>query len=293
MPRESGLIEVRPECVPGQYEVLGSDMQILNLECPPGGPKIQAAPGTMNYMDNDMKMSVNCDSCQGRCCSGEKCILSQFENTGAGPAYLGLTPSFPAKIIPLALKGGTSYRVKKGGYFASVGDVDVNFKTDFNPATCCCGGQGCIHQTISGDGTAYVAAMGTIMTKELACASPQRLGPPATPRLRPLAHLTPRRVRPLTPAPRPLADAAPHHTTALVRSDRERRSSSTPILSWRGRRAPSWTFALWAVSAHAAARARCASISMGVGFCMGVCVHMHAHARAHARHAHGQTSSHV
>jgi len=61
-----------------------------------------------------------------------------------------------------------TWRVKSGGWFASIDQVVLDFDTDCNPATCCCGGQGCFRQTLKGNGTAFLAAMGTIMTKELA-----------------------------------------------------------------------------------------------------------------------------
>ena len=97
--------------------------------------------------------------------SGEPCIMSNYTNSGDGPAVIGLTPSFPAKIIPIDLSTGVKYRSKNGAFFASIGEVEVGFNFDCNPATCCCGGQGCVRQTVGGSGTAFLAAMGTIMTK--------------------------------------------------------------------------------------------------------------------------------
>jgi len=69
-------------------------------------------------------------------------------------------------VIPLSL-GGKTFRCKDGSFFASKGDVKIDFNLDCNPLTCCFGGQGCVRQTVSGDGTAFLQAMGTIMTKEL------------------------------------------------------------------------------------------------------------------------------
>ena len=159
----SGLVEVVPVRVPGTYEILGSDMQILNMEAGKLG-KITANPGSMTYMAPSVKMSTNCNNPFGRCMSKESCIQSEFEGDG----FLGLTPSFPAKVVPLNLGPGNGFRVKTGAFFASFGNAVVNFDIDCNPLTCCCAGQGCVRQSIQGDGTAFIAAMGTLMTKELA-----------------------------------------------------------------------------------------------------------------------------
>lgn len=170
MGAQSGLSEVKPIRVPGKYEVLGSDMQILNMEVGTGDnqPKLVSTPGSLSYASPDMRMSVNCDNCIGRCMSGEKVIMASYKNEGAEPVYLGLTPNFPAKIVPLKVDQNSSYRMKNGAFFSSVGDVNVGFSLDLNPLTCCFGGQGCVRQTVSGEGEAFIAAMGTLMTKELA-----------------------------------------------------------------------------------------------------------------------------
>ena len=57
----SGLVEVVPVRVPGTYEILGSDMQILNMETGKLG-KITANPGSMTYMAPSIKMSTNCNN---------------------------------------------------------------------------------------------------------------------------------------------------------------------------------------------------------------------------------------
>jgi len=160
------MMEVVPTLDPSKYEVLGADMQILNMKVTPG-ETVQSVPGAMTYMEPSVKMNVNCNDCFGRCLSGSSCIMSDYLNEGP-EAIVGLTPNFPAKIIPLNLSNGVTYRAKDGAYFASHGDVKIGYNFDFNPATCCFGGQGCVRQTVSGSGTAFMAAMGTLMTKELA-----------------------------------------------------------------------------------------------------------------------------
>jgi len=163
-----GMVEFDPAINPEKFEVLGSDMQIINVALDPG-EKLTGEPGSMTFMQPSIKNSVDCNNCFGRCCSGEPCVMANFTNEGEGKAILGITPNFPAKIIPIDLgAAGNKFRAKNGAFFASIGPVEVSINFDCNPKTCCFGGQGCARQTVGGEGTAFLAAMGTIMTKDLA-----------------------------------------------------------------------------------------------------------------------------
>ena len=48
-------------------------------------------------------MSANCDSCFGRLMSGSSPIMTTYRNDSNGPANIGITPKFTAKIVPLSL----------------------------------------------------------------------------------------------------------------------------------------------------------------------------------------------
>ena len=118
------------------------------------------------WQEPSVTMEVNCDECLGRCMSGSSCIMASYKNGANDAAVVGLTPNFPAKVIPLSLTPAAgAVRCKEGAYFASTGSVSIGYDFDFNPATCCFGGQGCVRQKVEGDGTAFLAAMGTLMTK--------------------------------------------------------------------------------------------------------------------------------
>ena len=49
-----------------------------------------------------------------------------------------------------------------------IGDVTLGFDLDCCSATCCCAGQGCVRQSVAGEGTAFLSAMGTILKRTLA-----------------------------------------------------------------------------------------------------------------------------
>lgn len=121
----------------------------------------------LQYMDPSIKADVSCMNCCRRFLSGEHCVTGEYVNTSTLPAIIGFTPAIPARVIPLDLKNGP-VQCKSGAWFISLGNADVTCEPDCNPFTCCCAGQGCIRQTVQGDGTAFLAAMGTLMKKELA-----------------------------------------------------------------------------------------------------------------------------
>ena len=126
-------------------QVLGQDMQVLRIHLN-RGDKALAEPGAMVYMSENVE--AGCDSAKWwpRCMGCEPCCFATFEAKGDG-AYVGLTPNRPAKVLPLVL-GGRRFLGKKGMYFASTGQVDVDFNMDLNPVTCCCGGL-CGNQPVS------------------------------------------------------------------------------------------------------------------------------------------------
>ena len=130
------------------------------------GDKALAEPGAMVYMSENVEAGCDSDKWWPRCMGCEPCCFATFEAKGDG-AYVGLTPNRPAKVLPLVL-GGRRFLGKKGMYFASTGQVDVDFNMDLNPVTCCCGGQGMIRQVLKGDGIAFIGAMGVLTHKVLA-----------------------------------------------------------------------------------------------------------------------------
>ena len=110
------------------------------------GDKALAEPGAMVYMSENVEAGCDSDKWWPRCMGCEPCCFATFEAKGDG-AYVGLTPNRPAKVLPLVL-GGRRFLGKKGMYFASTGQVDVDFNMDLNPVTCCCGGL-CGNQPVS------------------------------------------------------------------------------------------------------------------------------------------------
>lgn len=113
---------------------------------------------------------VDCNACCNRCMGGNPCIMSTYTGGRGGASYVALSPKLPAKIVPIECSSlnGSAMRCKSGTFLGHIGDVTLSFDLDCNPCTCCCAGQGCVRQKIAGTGSAFLFAMGTILTKELA-----------------------------------------------------------------------------------------------------------------------------
>mmetsp|Transcript_28824 Transcript_28824/g.81309 ORF Transcript_28824/g.81309 Transcript_28824/m.81309 type:complete len:310 (+) Transcript_28824:190-1119(+) len=163
-----------------EWAISGHDMQVLTTTVPPG-ETITTEVGTFMYMAPFMTTEVELTCCsKGGCgeawqriCSGESCVKVYLINESGDEGYVGLTPNFPAKIIPVKfgthVQSGGSLIAQGGAIMTQLGEVDIACDFDKNPATCCCSGFGCCRQRLTGpDGSmAFLNAGGTIMYRHL------------------------------------------------------------------------------------------------------------------------------
>jgi len=160
-----------------EWTITGHDMQVLTCTVP-HGETFTTEVGSFMFMHPDMETEVELTCCSkaGGGCSrilgGESCVKVNLINEGVSEGgYVGVTPNFPAKIIPIQfgqdIKAGSSLIGKGGVFMSQLGDVDVGYNVDCNFLRCCCGGLGACRQKLSGDGLAFLAAGGTIVEKEL------------------------------------------------------------------------------------------------------------------------------
>ncbi len=88
--------------------ISGHDMQVLTSTLPPGEEFI-TEPGSFLFGSAGIKTSVELtcctrDSCSegvGRILGGENCVKVLLRNEGTEEAFVGITPNFPAKIVPI------------------------------------------------------------------------------------------------------------------------------------------------------------------------------------------------
>ncbi len=98
------------------YEIIGDDMQLVEVELDPGETVIAEA-GAMNYMDSaitfETKMGDGSKPDEGmfgklfsagkRMLTGESMFMTHFSNQGQGKRRVAFAAPYPGNIVPLDL----------------------------------------------------------------------------------------------------------------------------------------------------------------------------------------------
>jgi uncharacterized protein (TIGR00266 family) len=154
------------------YEILGDDMQLVEVELDPG-EAVRAETGAMCYMDEGIAMDTGTGggifSGLKRMISGESFFITSFSNAGRGKKRVAFAAPYPGKIIPLDLsKFGGRILCQKDAFLCAANgtEITVAFTKRFGAGLF--GGEGFILQRLVGDGLAFVHAGGTIVKKTLA-----------------------------------------------------------------------------------------------------------------------------
>ncbi len=169
------------KCHKVDYEIIGDDMQLVEVELD-NGETVIAEAGGMNYMEDgiefETKMGDGADPDQGffarlmdagkRVFTGESAFMTHFTNRGPGKRRVAFAAPYPGKIIALNMAefGGTLLCEKDAFLCAALGTkISIAFTKKFGAGLF--GGEGFILQKIEGDGMAFLHAGGTIVKKEL------------------------------------------------------------------------------------------------------------------------------
>ena len=165
-----------------EYEILGDDMQLVEIRLDPGETVIAEA-GAMNYLDPEIsfeaKMGDGSTPRQGfldkalgagkRLLTGESLFMTHFTNGGGTERTVAFAAPYPGKIVPLDLSAyHGSFTCQKDSFLcAAMGTkIEITFTKRFS--TGLFGGEGFILQRLEGDGLAFVHAGGTVVKRELA-----------------------------------------------------------------------------------------------------------------------------
>jgi uncharacterized protein (TIGR00266 family) len=163
------------------YEIIGDDMQIVEVELDPGETVIAEA-GAMNYMQDgityEAHMGDGSRANEGalgkllnvgkRVLTGESIFLTHFSNQGQGKSRVAFAAPYPGKIIPVDLKkvGGELY-CQKDAFLAAAFGTEVGIAFTKRLGVGFFGGEGFILQRLRGDGMVFVHAGGTVIQKKL------------------------------------------------------------------------------------------------------------------------------
>ena len=169
------------KCHEVDYELIGDDMQVVEVELDPGETVIAEA-GAMNYMDGgitfEAKMGDGSRPEAGlfgklmdagkRAITGESIFMTHFTNTGHGRKKAAFAAPYPGKIIPIDMAGcGGEIICQKDAFLCAALGTEVSIAFNRKLGVGFFGGEGFILQRLRGDGMAFIHVGGTVVKKEL------------------------------------------------------------------------------------------------------------------------------
>ena len=163
------------------YEILGNDMQLVEVELDPEETVIAEA-GAMSYMDEGIEFETKMGDgskpdqgllgkmfgAAGRLITGESLFVTHFTNRGRGKKRVAFAAPYPGRIVALDLAaiGGTIV-CQKDAFLCAAKGTEVKMEFRRKLGTGFFGGEGFIMQRLNGDGKAFIHAGGTIVKKQL------------------------------------------------------------------------------------------------------------------------------
>ncbi len=169
------------KCDEVDYEIIGNDIQVVEVELDPGETVIAEA-GAMNYMESaitfETKMGDGSEATSGlfgklfsagkRLMTGESLFLTHFTNQGEGKRRVAFSAPFPGKIIPLDLMQlGGEVLCQKDAFLAAALGTHISIAFTKRLGAGFFGGEGFILQKLSGDGMVFTHACGAVVEKKL------------------------------------------------------------------------------------------------------------------------------
>jgi len=169
------------QCHEVDYEIIGSSMQVVEVELDPG-EAIIAEAGAMNYYEEgiefETKMGDGADADQGllgklwgagkRAITGESVFLTHFSNHGSAKARAAFAAPFPGSIVALDMSElGGEVICQKDSFLCAAKGTSIGIAFQKRLGAGFFGGEGFILQRLRGDGLAFVHAGGTVVRKEL------------------------------------------------------------------------------------------------------------------------------
>jgi uncharacterized protein (TIGR00266 family) len=161
------------------YRIEGSDLQYVELTLAPGESAV-GEPGAMMYADEGVSIESHMGDGDGagigsrlaagfkRSMTGENFFTSVFKNTTSRPLRVSFAAPSPGKIIAMNLAdmGGTLI-CQKGAFLGGTRGVRVGLAFKKRLRAGLFGGEGFIMQRLTGSGTVFIHASGTLAPIEL------------------------------------------------------------------------------------------------------------------------------
>lgn len=169
------------QCHEVDFEIIGNDMQVVEVELDPGETVIAEA-GAMNWMEDgisfEAKMGDGSDSGGGflgklmnagkRMITGESLFMTHFTNNASTKKKVAFAAPYPGKIIPINLgETGGELLCQKDSFLCSALGTKISIAFTKKLGAGFFGGEGFILQKLNGDGMVFVHAGGTVVKKSL------------------------------------------------------------------------------------------------------------------------------
>ena len=168
-------------CHEVDYEIIGSELQLVEVELDPGETVIAEA-GAMTYMEENINFETKMGdgsnpeagvisklfSAGKRMFTGESLFTTHFSNHGSSKRRVAFSAPYPGNIVALDMaKHGQQVTCQKDAFLcAALGTkIDITFNRRLGVGLF--GGEGFILQTLEGDGMAFIQAGGTVVEKKL------------------------------------------------------------------------------------------------------------------------------
>jgi len=169
------------KCHEVDYQILGDDMQIVEVELDPG-ETVVAEAGAMSYMEEGIDFEARMGdgsepqqgmfnklaSAVGRKLTGESIFMTHFTNHGNGKRRVAFAAPYPGKIVALDMaKIGGGLICQKDAFLCAALGTKLSIEFQRRLGAGFFGGEGFILQRLAGDGKAFIQAGGTIIKKRL------------------------------------------------------------------------------------------------------------------------------
>ncbi len=169
------------QCHEVDYEIMGDDMQIVEVELDPGETVIAEA-GAMNYMEDgiafEAKMGDGSTPNEGmmgkllnvgkRVLTGESIFMTHFTNQGQGKKRVAFAAPYPGKILAIDMgKQSGELICQKDAFLCAAMGTKVSIAFNKKLGAGFFGGEGFIMQKLLGDGMAFIHVGGTVVQKKL------------------------------------------------------------------------------------------------------------------------------
>ena len=169
------------QCHEVDYEIIGDDLQMIEVELDPG-ETVVAEAGAMNYMEDgitfESKMGDGSKPDEGfmgklfgagkRMISGESLFMTHFTNQGQGKKRVAFAAPYPGSIVPMNMAElGRQVTCQKDAFLCAAFGTSIDIAFNRKLGRGFFGGEGFILERLRGDGMAFIHAGGTVVKKEL------------------------------------------------------------------------------------------------------------------------------